>query len=128
MIEHNVLHVQGITLLKEGTESGDRWKVVLIEPGLSLNNNYYSSAVLKDSVSIFNGVKSYAYEFRGADGTVFDHLPESVKKIQPKDFIKNIVGWFENCAYETYNVGGKIKEGVTAEFIVTADWLKKLQF
>lgn len=112
---------------QKGAE-GKLWRVCLIEAGTSKNKRRYSAELLKTSAPLFEGVKSFAYEFRDSAGNLFDHEPESIKEIKPQGFPRNVVGWFDNVNFEQFtNADGKVKEGLLADFHITEDatWLRE---
>lgn len=97
---------------------------MLIETGLSKNGLYYAKEVLKRAAPIFEGVKACYYEWKKH----FDHLPEIIEKIRPEGFPHQIFGSFDNVKYETVEIEGKKKEGLTAFLHIHdgAKWLKEM--
>ena len=70
---------QGAFIEAEGEDSGRRWKIRVIRAGLSGNMNFYSDAVLRESVSLFDNVR------------VFVKADEEHLKGKGKD-VRNLIG------------------------------------
>ena len=96
----------------EAGKEGKEFEVVLIEPGKSKNGITYPAELLKRSVSLFEGVQAFAWQFGK-----FDHLPDEVDR--KGGFLKNLVGQYVNARF----VEGT---GVVATFKVAAQWLRDL--
>jgi len=111
-------------LLESVDKEGKDWEVVLIEAGLSKNKKFYPAEVLKQALPKFENVPAYVYEF---DGKMYGHLPELARESNPKGFLKNLVGWFDNIRFGEFQKDGKTKEGVLGRFHVSesASWLRK---
>ena len=102
----------GITAFLESSPSGDIWKVMIIEEGLSKNGKYYSKEALQKAIPLFEKSKVCFYEWKG---NTFDHIPLSIEKIRPEGFPLQTAGWLENVKYETVNVEGRSVVGLTAQ-------------
>ncbi len=98
-----------ITLLeaveKQEGAAPDKWRVRLIEAGLSHNNTQYDLAVLHEAAPLFEGAKALARSDE-------DHIKDQNKKV------KEIAGWFTDVT--------PVAEGLDATFHISADhdWLK----
>jgi len=109
-------------LVESKDKEGREWDVVIIQPGLSKNNKFYSKEVLKKALPLFENLKAFAYEFKGK---VFNHLPEFARSTMPQGFVKNLAGWYDNIRYGNFkDENGEVKEGVLGTFHATAQWLK----
>lgn len=118
----------GICRLLEASPDGSVYDVVLIETGLSHNGKNWTEEALRDAAPRFNGVKAYAYEYKGGryPSQLFDHLPESVRKASGHEMTKNLTGWYDNVFYGEFDKGDGTKgKGLLAKFNITADWLKE---
>jgi len=111
--------------LLESSKNGDKWKVVIIEEGISKNGNYYSSKCLQAAQKLFEKAKVCYYEFKNKD---FNHLPEVIEQMRPEGFPRQIAGWLENVKYEEIDIEGKKVNGLTGTLNIRegVDWLKKL--
>lgn len=112
-------------LIESKDAQGKEWEVVLIQAGKSLNNKTYPPEVLKKATNLFENARAYAYEFKGK---VWNHLPETIRKIIPEGCIKNIVGWYDNPRYASFeDEQGKSQEGILAKLHISenAEWLQK---
>ena len=96
----------------ESSPSGDTWKVIIIEEGLSKNGKYYSKEALQKAIHLFEKSKVCFYEWKG---NKFDHIPLSIEKIRPEGFPLQTAGWLENVKYETVNIEGRSVTGLTAQ-------------
>jgi len=96
--------------LQEGSKDGKKFKIMIIETGLSKNGFYYPADVLKEAVNVFEGANVFAYQF---DNQILNHLPDTAQI--PEGFSKNIAGWIDDVKYEKVGV----KEGLTGTFNVT---------
>ena len=96
-----------------GTDNGT-FDVLLIEAGLGKNRRRYRPEVLKESVPLFDGARSFAPE--GGDHGLGRRGP------------RELVGWFDNPRwYEgEHPVTGKVVVGVAANYHVleSAGWLR----
>ncbi len=113
-------------LIEGKTLTGSEWDIVIIEPGISLNNTWYTSELLKTAASKFEGAKVFAVA--SADRN-FDHLDDDVKAASKGGPAKNLVGWLENVTYRSFRTAtGKKSEGLVARFNITenAIWLRQL--
>lgn len=80
--------------------------VVLIREGESQNGRYYSGAVLRKAIPVFNGVRAFA-----------DHPSKQGAKNRPERSVREITGWYSNVRFEagairadrqfTFNEAGK---------------------
>lgn len=93
-----------LSTLKEAEIEGKGWKVCLIKAGLSLNNYFYPSQMLKESVHLFEGSKAYV-----------DHSNDNVSRS-----VRDIAGWFENVHFEN--------DELDADFYISEGqpWLKTM--
>jgi len=136
LISKSILFLRSLFLLKKifspshliesKDKEGKEWDVVLIQAGRSLNNKYYPPEVLKKAIPLFEKAKAYAYEFKGK---IWNHMPEAVRKVFPEGTLKNLVGWYDNIHYGTFeDADGRTKEGILARFHIvdTAKWLMSL--
>ena len=105
--------VQVIEAVK-GDKTGREFDVMIIEVGLSKNNTYYSAETLKRAVPLFEGADSFA-----------DHITEDEQKSRPERSVRDKVGKFTNPMFGTFNMGGKMREGIKARFRVVAPWLRE---
>jgi len=112
------LHESESLQLLEAGQEGKEWEVVLIQAGKSKNGRVYKPEVLKKAVSLFEGAKAYAYEFKGQ---MFDHLPDTVRsKIDNSVLVKNLVGIYENVRWD------ENRQAIVGKFRVIASWLKDM--
>ena len=102
----------GLVPFLESSPSGDIWKVIIIEEGLSKNGKYYSKEALQKAIPLFEKSKVCFYEWKG---NKFDHIPLSIEKIRPEGFPLQTAGWLENVKYETVNIEGRSVTGLTAQ-------------
>lgn len=85
-------------LLEQVEATGREWDVVVIEAGLSENEDapgvrrYYPPATLRAAVDKFDGLKVNAFKFDGRRRAAFDHLPEAARGAAPGGCIRNIIG------------------------------------
>lgn len=111
-------------LISSKDKEGKDWEVVLIQAGWSLNNKYYPPDVLKKASNLFENVKAFAYEFKGK---LWNHLPSMVRAILPEGCFKNVVGFYDNVRYGTFqDENNKTQEGLLARFHISenAQWLR----
>ena len=110
------------TVLLESAPTGKEFEVVLIEAGFSKNvlpsNNLpiqYSKEFLSkpDTLKMFEGVPLYAYEFKGTQDMLFEHLPDAVRARIPDGAVLNKIGIAENIRFgEFIKPDGSKGEGV----------------
>lgn len=100
----------GFTNFLESDSSGNKWKVMIIEEGLSKNGKYYPAEVLSKAAPLFEKSEVRFFEF---DNKFFNHLPLSVEKIRPEGFPLQTAGLLENVKFETVNVDGRERKGLT---------------
>jgi len=105
-----ILRQFGITAFLESSPSGDIWKVIIIEEGMSKNGKYYSKEALQKATPLFEKSKVCFYEWKG---NKFDHIPLSIEKIRPEGFPLQTAGWLENVKFETVSVEGRQVTGLT---------------
>ena len=123
---HRESFKESFQILESASKNGSEWDVVLIETGLSKNNNLYSEELLANSPQLFENTKAFAYEFKGNAMSLFDHLPDPIREGNPDGLTKNLVGWYDNVRFgEFKKPDGKTGKGLLAKFHVTADWLKE---
>ncbi len=100
-------------------KEGKLWRVVLIRAGWSKNDRYYPRDVLEKALPLFEGLKAKAY-CAGIDQNgdkEFDHISQYTRP--EGGAVANTVGWYDNCRLEE---SGEL----TADFHVTANWLKEM--
>lgn len=100
----------GITTFLESSPSGNIWKVMIIEEGLSKNGKYYTKEALQKAVPLFEKSKVCFYEWKDKH---YDHIPPSIEKIRPEGFPLQTAGWLDNVRYETVNIEGREVTGLT---------------
>ena len=99
----------------ESNPSGSKWKVMIIEEGLSKNGKFYTEESLRNAIPLFEKSKVNFYEFNGISGKkFFNHLPLSIEKKVPQGFPLQTAGFFEDVKFEEINEGGRIRKGLTA--------------
>lgn len=105
------LHETQGHLLEAAEKTGSTWRVLLIRSGTSGNGIHYSPDVLKEAVPLFEGVKAYA-----------DHPSRDEMRSRPERSIRDVVGWYDNVAYDDAHAG------IAADFHVleSADWLRTM--
>jgi len=109
----------------ESTSSGDIWKVMIIEEGLSKNGKYYTKEALQKAIPLFEKSKVCFYEWKDKH---FDHIPLSIEKIRPEGFPLQTAGWLDNVKFETVKVEGKEVTGLTGNLhLLENDKVKDLK-
>lgn len=95
---------------------GHRWRVVLIEEGVSANGPYYQKSAVEKIATLAEGQRCYVTEV----GEEFDHLKLSLRKPDQQPF-RNESAFFENCRVE--KIAGRYC--ATADFVILKDahWL-----
>lgn len=95
---------------------GHRWRVVLIEEGVSANGPYYQKSAVEKIATLGEGQRCYVTEVAGQ----FDHLKLSLRKPDQQP-LKNECAFFENARVE--KIGGRYC--ATADFVILKDakWL-----
>lgn len=91
--------------IEAADEKGTRWRIRVIQSGLSLNKTYYSDALLRESAPLFNGAR------------VFVKSDEEHLKNKGKSF-HNLLGSLSNASF----IEGKTKD--TGEIIADFDLLQ----
>ena len=104
------LNQTNIVCFLESTPSGDIWKVMIIEEGLSKNGKYYTKEALQKAVPLFEKSKVCFYEWKDKH---FDHIPLSIEKIRPEGFPLQTAGYLDNVKYETVKIEGREVSGLT---------------
>lgn len=99
-----------IAAFLESSPSGDIWKVMIIEEGLSKNGKFYSQEALQKAVPLFEKSKVCFYEWKDKH---YDHIPLSIEKIRPEGFPLQTAGYLDNVKYETVKVEGREVTGLT---------------
>jgi len=107
-MKYNHLHIASFL---ESSSSGDKWKVMVIEEGLSKNGKYYTKEALQKSIPLFEKSKVCFYEWKDKH---FDHIPLSVEKMCPEGFPLQTAGYLDNVKFETVKVEGREVAGLTA--------------
>ena len=109
----------------ESTSSGNRWKVMIIEEGLSKNGKFYTKEALQKSIPLFEKSKVCFYEWKGKQ---FDHIPLSIEKMRPEGFPLQTAGWLDNVKFETIKVEGREVTGLTGSLhLLENDKVRKLK-
>ena len=119
--------LQGLTLcsLIESSQSGNVWKVVIIEEGLSKNGKYYPEECLKPSIPLFENSKVCFYEWKDNH---FDHIPAELEKVRPEGFPLQTAGVIKDVKYETVEVEGREVTGLTGKMhLFKTDKVKNLR-
>ncbi|HUX54270.1 MAG TPA: hypothetical protein VMV56_07645 [Williamwhitmania sp.] len=90
-------------------KKGFKWKVQIIEAGVSSNRNYYPEETLIEAIPLYEGV-------RAMSRTDSEHSTGDGKSA------KNITGWFENITWD------KALKSLVGEFniVESAVWLKDM--
>lgn len=83
---------------------------MIIEEGLSKNGKFYPRQVLEEAAPLFEKTEVRFFEFRK---DYFNHLPLSVEKIRPEGFPLQTAGILEGVKYETLNIDGRERSGLT---------------
>ena len=85
--------------------SGKLWRAVIIESGISANNNYYSPDVLRASIKLAENcpIRIYFFDGRspnqpGVDWN--DHMPQLIRRQVGGRVVANTVGFFNNVRFE----------------------------
>jgi hypothetical protein len=99
-----------LTTFLESSNEGNRWKVMIIEEGLSKNGSYYPRTVLEEAAPLFEKSQVRFFEF---DKKFFNHLPLAIEKMVKQGFPAQIAGFLENVKFETINVDGRDRSGLT---------------
>jgi len=86
---------------------GRRWRVRLIEAGMSANRRLYEAAVLQEAVGLFDGVPAFC-----------DHPTADEEERRPERSLRDKVGVFENPVWED--------GGIEADFIPIDPWLREV--
>ena len=113
--------------IKEGKE----WRIVAIESGVSKNRFFYTAAVLREALNLFDGAPVHANGFGPAAREHFDHLPDNIKKAFPNGVVGNMVGWLSDPKLELVESvvpGRGSVPAITSTFMIseTAQWLRTL--
>jgi len=96
--------------LLESSPSGDVWKVIIIEEGLSKNGKYYTKESLQNAIPLFEKSKVCFYEWKDK---FYDHIPLALEKLRPEGFPLQTAGYLDNIKYETVKVEGREVSGLT---------------
>lgn len=119
----------GLKIVGPGkSKEGKDWEVVIIQPGLSRNRNFYPADVLRKAVPLFENCSAFAYRYGGPLGDRFNHLPDDAALAHPGGFAENKVGWFEKVRYGTFiDREGNKGEGILGRFHILEghEWLRK---
>jgi len=99
-----------IAAFLESSSSGDVWKVMIIEEGLSKNGKYYTQEALTKSINLFEKSKVCFYEWQDKH---YDHLPLSIEEMRPEGFPLQTAGFLDNVKFETVKVEGREVTGLT---------------
>lgn len=83
----------------EKTKDGSVWRICLIYGGMSKNNLLYPKEVLRESASLFEGVKVFAHKY----GQTLDHRPDEVTN--PLGLVGNLVGFVKNVIMDEQGDG-----------------------
>ena len=104
------LNQTNLVCFLESTSSGDIWKVIIIEEGLSKNGKYYTKEALQNAIPLFEKSKVCFYEWQDKH---YDHIPLTIEKIRPEGFPLQTAGYLDNVKYETIKVEGREVSGLT---------------
>lgn len=96
--------VHGIYLSEK---EGKRWRLRLIDEGMSGNRHMYTGEVLREAVNLFEGVPCFT-----------DHPTSDEESARPERSIRDKVGVFENPVWEA--------DGIEADFIPIDPWLREV--
>lgn len=99
-----------VTTFIESSAEGNRWKVMIIEEGLSKNGKYYPREVLEEAAPLFEKSQVRFFEF---NKKFFNHLPLAIEKVVKSGFPAQIAGFIENVKFETIDVDGAKRSGLT---------------
>jgi len=88
-------------------KEGKRWRVGLIDEGMSGNRRLYTGNVLREAVNLFEGTPSFA-----------DHPTTDEEAERPERSIRDKMGVFENPVWES--------DGIKADFIPIDPWLREV--
>jgi len=102
-----------LIVLKESDKTGSIWDVRIIASGWSLNGVFYSPDVLKTAMSLFEGVKVFAFQFNNKD---FDHVPNSIIDFHKEGFSKNVAGFLTDIEFSESDKGLIGKLHITDDF------------
>lgn len=119
-----LLEKHSLGFIADQSAKGKVWDVVLIEAGISKNDNLYSPEVLKAAAPLFEGLPAQAYQF-GNTLPAYNHLPDDPEK-RKRGYAMNTIGYFSNVRYSTFTTkGGRLGEGLLAKFTIyeTHNWL-----
>jgi ATP-dependent protease ClpP protease subunit len=85
-------------------KAGDKWEVVIIQSGLSLNGFYYTDEVLDKYKKVFEGINVYAHSFGNYYKVNLAHRPEQFE--DPSKLVLNKVGWIKDVKFKREGVKG----------------------
>ncbi len=88
LASHTPSDEQGVFLEAKDKEKGLKWRIKVVQAGLSGNRNYYPDAVLREAVSKFNGVRVFTKaddEHLKGKGKSFNNL---IGKLSAATFIE----------------------------------------
>jgi len=88
-------------------KEGRKWRVGLIDEGMSGNRRLYTGEVLREAVNLFEGAPSFA-----------DHPTTDEEAERPERSIRDKMGVFENPVWES--------DGIKADFIPIDPWLREV--
>jgi hypothetical protein len=77
---------------------GKKWRVTIIEAGVSDNKNWYRPSVLKEAIHLFEGAPIRIYQWKQ---THFDHMPAWVAARDAGAVTGNTVGALQNVIMES---------------------------
>lgn len=98
-------NTQSVELGDESGPTGKLWRAVVIEAGISANNNYYSPEILEKSLPLAVNIPIRVYFFDGRSPDLpgmdwTDHMPRLVRKKVGGRIVGNTVGFFNNVRFE----------------------------
>lgn len=117
--------VGGFRLL-ESNGDGSKWRVCVIEEGLSNNGYLYLRESFPSAIEVFTGKNVAMYGFNKASA---DHIPIPLRFAFPAGLARNFVGWIDNLGVEEVvstkrSSYGQRVQAVVADLHVTDGWLK----
>lgn len=113
--------------IREGLK-GDLIKVILIESGMTENGDYIPKETLERAAALFENAPACAYQFTGTgrdEPYYYSHVrPETRRGVG--SFVGNIIGFFSNVKFGSYEEEGRKRYALFADLHVTAQWFKDL--
>jgi len=91
--KHLILETGGVLLGPSG-KNGSKWRVTLIEEGISKNRRYYGGDMLERDARMFDGLRAFV-----------DHPTPEERQSRPEGSVQRLAGWYDNVGI--VNQGGK---------------------